>query len=290
MNEKITRRQLLKSTAGLTGLICLGAYEAFAMDKPERFKIGACDWSINQMAKVEAIAVGEKIGLDGVQISLGTLENDMHLRQEKIQRAYKGACKEYDMSIGGIAIGEMNNIPYKLDPRAEQWVSDSIDVAKAMGVKVVLLAFFSKGDLKNDVEGTRETIRRLKKIAPKAEDNGIILGIESWLSAEEHMEIINAVNSPNIKVYYDVANSNKMGYDIYKEIRSLGTEHICEFHAKENGFLLGQGNVDFEEVRKAIDDIEYKGWLQIEGAVPKNADMFKSYLLNNKYLQSVFES
>lgn len=287
MSTKITRRQLLKSTLSIAGLSYLGAYETFAFEPTERFKIGACDWSINQMAKLEAIEVGKSIGLDGVQISLGTLDDDMHLRQKKVQQQYKEACSKYGMEIGGMAIGELNNIPYKSDPRAEQWVSDSIDVAVAMGVKVVLLAFFHNGDLKNDVEGTKETIRRLKKVAPKAEDNGIILGLETWLSAEEHMHIINEVNSPNVKVYYDVANSNKMGYNIYEEIRSLGNENICEFHAKENGYLLGKGKVDFHEVRKAIDDIGYSGWVQIESAVPKDADMFESYIWNNRYLRSV---
>lgn len=290
MDNKITRRDVLKSSLGLLGLGYLATYEALAFEGPNRFQIGACDWSINQLGRVEAIATGKKIGLDGVQISLGTLDNDMHLRQGKIQQAYKDACIKHNMAIGGIAIGEMNNIPYKSDPRAEQWVSDSIDVAKIMGVKVVLMAFFSNGDLKNDLEGTKETIRRLKKVASKAEDNGVILGIESWLSAKEHMEIIDAVNSPNIKVYYDVANSNKMGYNIYDEIRWLGKDNICEFHAKENGYLLGKGKVDFQEVRKAMDDIGYEGWVQIEGAVPKNADMFESYLLNNKYIRSVLAS
>lgn len=279
----------MKSSIGLVGLSCLGAYEVFASSSLNRFKVGACDWSIKQLAKVDAIEVGQKIGLDGVQISLGTLNNNMHLRQKKIQQQYKDACEKFGMSIGGIAIGEMNNIPYKSDPRAEQWVFDSIDVAEIMGVKVVLLAFFSNGDLKNDPGGTKETIRRLEKVAPKAEDRGITLGIESWLSAEEHMEILDAVNSPNVKVYYDVANSNKMGYNIYDEIRWLGRENICEFHAKENGYLLGKGLIDFQEVRKAIDDIGYDGWVQIEGAVPENTDMFESYLLNNVYLRSVLK-
>lgn len=269
------------------GLGCLSAYDLFASNQSKRFKVGACDWSIDQMANIKAIEVGKTIGLDGVQISLGTLDNNMHLRQKKIQQQYKDACEKFGMAIGGMAIGEMNNIPYKSDPRAEQWVIDSIDVAVAMGAKVVLLAFFHNGDLKNDPEGTKETIRRLKKVAAKAEHNGIMLGIESWLSAEEHMHIIDSVNSSNVKVYYDVANSNKMGYDIYKEIRSLGKENICEFHAKENGYLLGKGKIDFEEVRKAMDDIGYEGWIQIEGAVPENAKMLESYLLNTKYLRSV---
>lgn len=283
----INRRQLLKSSIGLVGLSYLGTYEAFTTKPSNNFKIGACDWSINQKAKVKAMEVGKQIGLDGVQISLGTLGDNMHLREAKIQQQYKNACKEYGISIGGMAIGELNNIPYKSDARAEEWVSDSIDVAKVMGVEIVLLAFFGKGDLKNDIEGTNETIKRLKKVMQKAEDNGIILGIESWLSAEEHMEILTAVNSPNLKVYYDVANSNKMGYDIYSEIRSLGKENICEFHAKENGYLLGQGRIDFQEVRKAMDDIGFEGWVHIEGAVPENADMLESYLLNNKYIRSV---
>jgi sugar phosphate isomerase/epimerase len=126
-------------------------------------------------------------------------------------------------------------------------------------------------------------------VAPKAEKAGVILGIESWLSAEEHMAIIDAVGSPNLQVYYDVANSEKMGYDIYEEIRWLGKQgQICEFHMKENGFLLGEGAVDFKEVRKAIDDIGYEGWMQIEGAVPEGADMFESYVHNENYLRSLF--
>lgn len=290
MHKKLTRRDVLKSSIGLVGLSFLGAYDAFAFKTSNRFKVGACDWSIKQHSNVKAIEVGQKIGLDGVQISLGKLNNNMHLREKKIQQQYTDACEKFGMSLGGIAIGEMNKIPYKSDPRAEQWVSDSIDVAKAMGVKVVLLAFFSNGDLKNDPVGTKETIRRLKKVAPKAEDHGITLGIESWLNAEEHMEILDAVNSSNVKVYYDVANSNKMGYNIYDEIRWLGKENICEFHAKENGYLLGKGKVDFEEVRKAMDDIGYEGWVQIEGAVPENGDMFESYRLNNKYMRSILKN
>ncbi len=286
----ISRRHLLKSSIGLIGLSYTHIFESFAQDKSNRFKIGACDWSIHQHSSIDAIKTGKMIGLDGVQISLGTVKNDMHLRQKEVQGLYKKASKEHGVAIGGIAIGEMNSIPYKSDLRAEQWVSDSIDVAQAMGCKVVLMAFFSNGDLKGDKKGTKEVIKRLKKVAPKAEDKGIILGIESWLSAEEHMEIINAVGSPNVKVYYDVANSNKMGYNIYEEIRWLGNDNICEFHAKENGFLLGKGLVDFNEVRKAIDDIGFEGWVMIEGAVPKGDDMFESYLLNNKYLRSVLNS
>jgi sugar phosphate isomerase/epimerase len=161
-------------------------------------------------------------------------------------------------------------------------------VAHALGVKVILLAFFERGDLRNDADGQAEVIRRLRTVAGKAEARGVVLGIESWLSAVDHLRILDAVGSPNVQVYYDVANSTQMGYDIAAEIRQLGAKRICEFHAKENGFLLGRGRIDFPAVRKAMDDIEYSGWIQIEGAIPKGQPMFDSYVENIRFMRTHF--
>jgi sugar phosphate isomerase/epimerase len=165
-----------------------------------------------------------------------------------------------------------------------------VDVCQALGCNVVLLAFFYKGDVKGDKPGTDEVVKRLKKVAPKAEKAGVSLGFESWLSAEEHMDIINRVGSPALRVYYDVANSHKMGYDIYKEIRWLGKKHICEFHMKENASLLGQGPIDFQRIRDAIEEIGYEGWMQIEGAVPQGQPMFESYQKNCAFLKGLFKA
>ncbi len=139
------------------------------------------------------------------------------------------------------------------------------------------------------VPGVDEVVRRLKAVAPKAEKAGVTLGIESWLSAEQHIEILERIGSPAVGVYYDVCNSNDMGYDIYAEIRKLG-KRICEFHAKENGALLGHGKVDFHKVRAAMDDIDYHGWFQIEGAVPPGAQMLQSYKSNFAYLSEILRA
>jgi len=258
----------------------------FAAPDKRRFRLGACDWSIGKMGNPAAFEVAKQIGLDGVQVSLGTAENDMRLRQPAVQRQYKEAAKQAGLQVASLAIGELNSIPYKSDPRTIPWVSDSIAVCKALGVKVVLLAFFGNDDLRGDKAGVDEVVRRLKAVAPKAEKAGVALGIESWLSADEQLAILDRVGSPAVKVYYDVCNSNDRGYDIYKEIRQLG-KRICEFHAKENGALLGQGKVDFHKVREAMDDIGYRGWVQIEGAVPPGGQMLESYQANCKFLRGI---
>lgn len=251
----------------------------------KRFKIGVCDWKIGKTADPGCFAVAKEIGLEGVQVSLGTIENDMHLRRKDIQDKYLAESKKYGVQIASLAIGELNGVPYKSDPRGIQWVADSIDVCNALEVKVVLLAFFGKGELRGDVKGTDEVVRRLKEVAPKAEKADVILGIESWLSAWEHMDIIQRVGSSAIQVYYDLGNSHKQGYDIYQEMRFLGKNNICELHAKDYDFLFGKGQVNFSAVRRAAEDINYSGWIHIEGKTPLG--LMKSYKANAAYLNEV---
>jgi L-ribulose-5-phosphate 3-epimerase len=63
---------------------------------------------------------------------------------------------------------------------------------------------------------------------------------------------------------------------------------VCEIHAKENGFLLGQGSIDFRQVRAALDDIGFSGWLQIEGSVPKGQPVIESYTHNVEFMRQIF--
>lgn len=284
----MNRRRLLRYSlsAGLAAFVSPAFARTYTSET--RFRIGACDWSIGPAGDGNAFKVAKQIGLDGVQVSLNTKTDHEHLRQPAMLQAYKEAAQQAGVAIGGLAIGLLNDIPYKSDARTEAWVQDSVDVAKALGVKNVLLAFFNNNDLRNDKEGTRVVIERLKAVAPKAEKAGVVLGIESWLSAPEHMAILDAVGSSAVKVYYDVCNSSVMGYDIFQEIRDLGKERICEFHLKENGHLLGEGQVDLARVRQVIEAIGYDGWLQIEGAVPAGKSVLESYLYNNKIVRSLF--
>ena len=282
----LTRREILHSAAAAVGLGPAGMRGMLLQGG--KFRIGACDWSIGMRARTEAFTVARQLGLDGVQVSMGGVDTDLQLRRPEVQRAYREASAASGVQIGGVALDVMNQVPYKSDPRTEQWVSDSVDVAHALGVRVILLAFFDKGDLRDDPAGQAEVIRRLKAVAPKAEKNGVVLGIESWLNAADLTRILDAVGSSSVRVYYDLANSTQMGYDILAEIRQLGRARICEFHAKENGALLGQGRIDFPAVRKVLDEIDYAGWLQIEGAVPKGSQIVESYQHNVQFMRKVF--
>jgi L-ribulose-5-phosphate 3-epimerase len=286
-----TRREMMKSSArlGLAGLSMgagfLNSSSLWGKPSPrsgQRFKIGACDWTLGKRTNPEALEVARRLGLDGIMVDMGDPRTGFPLLQPELQKKYLARAKELRVEIASLALGILNQLPYKSEPGAQQWVADSIEVSRAFGTRVVLLAFFSNGDLKNDKKGTDAVTERLKEIAPQAEKAGVVLGVESWLSAAEHMAILDKVGSSAVQVYYDLGNSHKMGYDIYKEIRFLG-RHISEFHAKDYDGLFGKGTINFPEVRRAMDEIHYRGWMHIESGASE-----EEIGSNGRYLRTVF--
>jgi L-ribulose-5-phosphate 3-epimerase len=277
----------VRSAAGLAlTCSCAPSLKREQTKAPTGFKLGICDWTIGKTANPGSFEIAKRIGLDGVQVDFGSGENSLPLFDEQLQQDILDAARTQKMEIASLAMGVLNNVPYKSDPRAERWVRRGIEVAETMGAKIILLAFFGNGDLKGDEQGTNEVVQRLRQVAPDAEVAGVTLGIESWLSAEQHIDIIERVGSQAVKVYYDVANSHKAGYDIYKEIRRLGPL-ICQFHAKDYDNLYGKGSIDFKEVRAAIDDAGYRGWLVIEGTkTPLGLE--ESYRYDAEYLRGIF--
>ncbi|MDN3654277.1 sugar phosphate isomerase/epimerase family protein [Ferruginibacter paludis] len=287
----LTRRQLLKHAA-LLAVFPGNAFDTIASveGKKNIFKIGACDWSLGKSSDIGAFDIAKQIGLDGIMVNMGSLENNLHLRDKSLQQQYLDASKKTGVKISSLAIGELNAVPYKSDARTEEWVWDSVDVAKNLNVSMVLLAFFSNNDLRNDAAGKKEVISRLKKVAPHAEKNGITLGIESYLDADEHMDIIDKVGSKNIKVYYDFRNTADAGFDTVKEFKKLGKHMVGELHMKENGFLLGKGTIDWRTVSNAVYETGYygDGWMQIEWAMPGGANLVESYQQNLQFLKNIF--
>ena len=138
-------------------------------------------------------------------------------------------------------------MPLKSDPRAAQWLADSIDVCKSLGLTVSMAACFYNGDL--DLGKTAEIdhlVGVLKDIAPKAEKQGISSAWKITSAPRTTCGSSDRVGSPAVKVYYDVGNSTDKGRDVCHEIRTLG-KLICELHAKDNGYMLGQGRIDFKK-------------------------------------------
>lgn len=288
----ISRREMIKQSVGIVAGIVLAGGCTSSETKPSRssqkgFKIGICDWILAKDAGPRTVEIAKQIGVDGIQLNFNTAGRPVHLQKPEIRDEYIKAARKCGLQIPSIAIVELNNVGLKgNDPRAEQWLSESIDICRAAGSTAVLVPFFGKGDLLGDEKGIDVVVEKLKKLSPKAEKAGVILGIESYLTAEQQLDIVNRVSSPAVGVYYDVANSQSKGYDICREIRLLG-KHITEFHAKDYDGLYGKGSIDFKAVRSAIDDIGYRGWLIMEG-VKMPLGVEESCKYDAEFLRKIF--
>lgn len=258
-------------------------------------RIGICDWSIGKSAYPAAIAAAAELGIDGVQVSVGTSPDRIVLREPSVRERYLDLMSEHGVQIPSVAAGSiLNDIPLMSEPQAAVYVIDAVEAARALGAENVLLAFFGDGDLRLrdatdefrnvsegsfaeyelDTEGVTRVVDALKQITPRAADADVTIGLENTLTAAQNLEIIERVGSDFVRVYYDVGNSMAYGYDVPGEIRMLGNEMICEMHLKETLSLrdpmrsvLGgpeSGGVDFEAVADAVRAIGYDGWYILE--------------------------
>jgi len=279
-------RPLVSGMLGLLIFVPTWPSAVAAQDKKAEVRFGVCDWTIGKSADYTSFELAHKLGLEGLQVSLNPAGDSLALTSYELQKNYFLAAAASRVAICSFAIGELNKVPLKSDPRAEKWLGQAIDIASSMQVRRILVPFFGKGDLRNDPQGTAAVIACLKRLAPKAEKQNVILALESWLSAEDHLKIINTVGSKAVRVYYDVGNAQERGYDVAGEIGLLG-KRICEVHAKDTKDLYGKGSLDFVSVKRAMDDIGYRGWLVIEGSqFPLGVE--QSIIYDLKYLKSVF--
>ena len=285
-----TSAAALTATAFFRSPLRAGTDPTKAAGPKDGFRIFAPDWTLGKRCDPAAYELAARIGLDGVQADFGWPEDGggrPPLLAEARQDELMAAAARHGVTICSLALGAVNRTPYKSAPEGEQWVLDSIAVLRRMKLRVVLLPFFNKNELNGDPAGEEEVIRRLRRLAPRAEEAGVVFGIESWLKVPELERILDAVKSPAIQVYYDVGNMQKVGEDYAAAIRHFGRERICEVHLKDQGDLYGKGSMNFPGVRAALDDAGYRGWVGIEGLkLPPGIEQSLRYDL--EYLRPIF--
>jgi sugar phosphate isomerase/epimerase len=268
--RKLTRRTFIQ--LGVSATVAASVLPAFAAKSKVKFKVGVTDWNLKLEDKVESIALAKSLGFDGVQVSIGKVTEDkLPLSDPALQKTFLDESKRVGLPIESLCLEMLHRNYLKSDPLGQRWVADCIPIAKAMGVRVVLLPFFGKGALETTAEMDKVG-DILKEVAPAAERSGVILGLEDTISARDNVRIMERSKSPAVLTYYDVGNSTKGGFNVVEEIRWLGGKRICEVHLKDNPHYLGEGTIDFKGVIDALADIGFDGWAQLETDCPVSVD------------------
>jgi L-ribulose-5-phosphate 3-epimerase len=254
-------------------------------------KIGVTDWNLKQTGKLEAVQLANRLGFQGVQISLGrqVTDNKLPLDNTELIGQYLQASKKHSIPLDGTCLDVLHVNYLKNDKLGQRWVVDGIRLTKALEVKVMLLPFFGKGALETQQEKDYlgDTLR---EIAPEAEKAGVMLGLEDTISAEDNVRIMDRTRSKAVLVYYDIGNSSRNGFNVTREIDWLGKKRICQMHFKDNPNYLGDGNIDMAGVLRSVSRIGYEGFANLETDSPSKsveADMKRNLAYVRKMMEQV---
>jgi len=265
----LTRRSLLKSAATSVAALSMGTLplnaDTTVTARKGRIKQSVSRWCYKQIPLDDLAAYAAKIGLRGVDL-LGPEDYE-------VPRRYGLICT---MGYGG-----GGDIPKALN-RVEnhsaivEGLGASIPRAAKAGVPNVITFSGNRAGM-SDEEGARNTVIGLNKLKKIAEDNGVNICLELLNSKVDHhdymcdhtawgVRVMEEVNSPNVKLLYDIYHMQIMEGDlvatIRKNIKWIGHFHTGGVPGRHE--LDGTQEVQWDGVMRGIVDTGFTGYVAHE--------------------------
>src|SRR4051812_18634405 len=233
----------LAATGLMRGLRALASDQTNAADSIERparvprYRIAVCDWMILKRQKPGAFQLAKEIGADGVEVDMGSLGEretfDNQLANPEVRRQFLDKSLELGVQICSLAMSGFYAQSFAERPTVPRMIEDCLATMKTMGVKTAFLPLGVRGDLAKNPELHPKIVERLKMAASKAEANGVVIGIETALDAAGEVKLLQEVGSKAIRIYFNFANALQAGRNLYAELRTLGSERICQIHCTD---------------------------------------------------------
>ncbi len=158
--------------------------------------------------------------------------------------------------------------------RIESELRESIDVAAEAGAPGIIVLSGNHIEGLSQAEEIQIAAAALARLAPYAEQRGVDLNLELLNSKVDHpgyacdrtgwgVALCTAVDSPRVKLLYDIYHMQIMEGDIIRTIRS-NIEHIGHFHTAGNPgrFLMDQDQeLNYAGICRAIAETGYNGYV-----------------------------
>jgi hydroxypyruvate isomerase len=125
-------------------------------------------------------------------------------------------------------------------------------------------------------EKIESMVENLRALAGRAEMAGVTLLLEPLNTALDHrgcflntsalgVEIVRRVNSPQVKLLYDIYHMSMMGEDVLTEIDKnlewVGYLHVADVPGRHQP---GTGRIDYEAVNTLLRRAKYEGFIGME--------------------------
>jgi hydroxypyruvate isomerase len=172
--------------------------------------------------------------------------------------------------------------------RLEASVRETIDRAAANGVPNLITFSGNRGGMP-DAEGADNCVAFLNRVKAHAEDKGVTICMEYLNSKVNHkdymfdhiawgVDVMTRVNSPRVKILFDIYHAQIMDGDIVRNIRDH-RQWIGHFHTGGNP---GRHEIDetqelnYRFVMQAIADLGFQGFVTHEYSPAPGRDPIES--------------
>jgi hydroxypyruvate isomerase len=267
-----TRRELL----GMAGLGMLGlspVAQGFATRSPAsvpvagRLKQSVCRWPFADMPDRDFFPMVKALGFGAVDL---LTEREWPLAEEQGLICSMGTPTERRDFIRR-GLNDRANHPLLIDE-----LQRTITAAHHHGVPNVI-AMVGNRDGRSDEDGLAACVEALDRVKGLAEQEGVTICLEMLNSRVDHhdfmgdrtsfgLALMYAVNSPRVRLLYDIYHMQIMEGDVIRTIRDHG-QWIAHYHTAGNPGrheLDPAQELNYRGIAQAIAESGFDGWIAHE--------------------------
>jgi len=257
----------------------------------------------------ERFAIAKACGFDFVEMSVDeTDERLSRLKWSKEQRlALVSAMLESGIAIPSMCLSAHRRFPFgsrdeTIQFRAKEIMEDAIALARDLGIRTIQLAGYDVYYEAQDAETHQRFIDGMKWAVERAAAAQVMLAVEIMdtdymNSITKWKELEAQISSPWFSVYPDVGNLSAWGNDVPAEL-ALGIDRIAAIHLKDTYAVtdskpgqfrdvpFGAGCVDFVNVFKTLDKLNYRGAFLIEMWTEKSAEPVSEIIHARQWMEA----
>ena len=230
-----------------------------------RIKQSVSRWCYKEIPVDKLCSYSAQIGLKGVDL--------LNPEEYEVPRRYGLVCS-MAYAGGGELVSALNRT--ENHAKIEEGFRKNIPLAAKASVPNVI-TFSGNRNGMSDEEGAKNTIAGLNRVKKIAEDNGVMICMELLNSKVNHkdymcdhtawgVQVVQAVNSPNVKLLYDIYHMQIMEGDLVATIQA-NIQWLAHFHTggvPGRHELDGTQEVQWDGVMRGIAATNYQGYVAHE--------------------------
>ena len=241
------------------------ALSGSTIERKGRIQQSVCRWCYPKISVDDLSAYAAHIGLKGVDL--------LNPDEYEVPRRYGLIC-----TMGYADGGEIRNGLNRVENHAaiEAGFRRNIPLAQKAGVPNVITFSGDRGGM-SDEEGARNTILGLNRVKSIAEDHNVTICMELLNSKVDHHDymadhtawgvgVMQVVNSPNVKLLYDIYHMQIMEGDLIRTIQAnarwIGHYHTGGVPGRHE--LNDRQEVQWDGVMRGIVAANFHGYVAHE--------------------------